>query len=270
MRLFNRKNIFLYCVLYFILTIGVSLYNLFKGVVHDPLGYYHEIYRAIFLFLVMALIDAIKNFSLKKGLINSLLEFWPLLLGLGLYALAEYKRGKLPLNLLKDYLWKFLIGLILLLLLIGILSTILKMLSSAKKIYFSITGLLYSLLLLSPAIIWLLVKGKNNTLYYLFTSRVYLIALIFFGLLIFTFLLTNTLKIRIDAVTIVFLVFYYICFTVLFFVEAKFYLVALLELCFFISTIAYSSNNRLSTSVVLSFIYYVLILLGSLMFYKPF
>lgn len=270
MRLFNRKNVFLYCVIYFLLTIAVSIYNLIRGQVYDYLGYYHEIYRAIFLFVVMAIVDFIKNFSLKKGLLHNLIDFWPLLLLLGLWLYLEYQRGGLPLEKLKQWLLYILVALLILLFITGIIASILKYFGSSKKVYFSLKGLLLILLLVLPYVVYVFIRGKSSVLYLLFKSNVYLIALVFLMMLFITFLLTYTLKLSYDLLTILFIIAYYICFIVMYFMGVNFYMVALTELCFFVSTIAYSIHNKLTSSIVLSLIYYVLILLGSILYFNPF
>ena len=109
--MFKKKNLYLFCVLYTILTIGLSVFHFINGTIYDDLGYDHELFRAIFLFILLTTFYAIRHFKFNK-LVDSLLSFWPLLLGLLLFLYLRYKAGDISFDTLKKWLLFLLIGLL--------------------------------------------------------------------------------------------------------------------------------------------------------------
>lgn len=66
-KLFSKKNLYLFFMLYTLLTIAVSVYNLFFKSSYDYLGFWHEIYRFFFLLALLFTLNIITNFNFKKG-----------------------------------------------------------------------------------------------------------------------------------------------------------------------------------------------------------
>ena len=94
----SSKVLKLYCILYTLISIAVNIYCLIIG--HDYTGLWHNIDRAIVLYLVMLLIVLLAHIKFNKKLINLLIYFLPLLLSLLAYSYLLYLRGIISEDLL--------------------------------------------------------------------------------------------------------------------------------------------------------------------------
>ena len=110
--LFTFKNLGIFSLIYTIITIIVSIVNIFRGNNYDPMGYWHEIDRALILLLLFILFFTIKYFHFSKNIANMLSQLLPLLLALLAYATLLNFRGFIPLDLFKKILFYTLLALL--------------------------------------------------------------------------------------------------------------------------------------------------------------
>lgn len=262
MKIFNRKNIFLYCLIYTILTIGVSIYNLIRGQVYDSLGYYHEIYRALILALVLMILYYLTHFSFKRDFISSLLEMWPLLLVLlALWAL-NLLDGFVDVDLLKKYLLYgllFLLGLIVLSILLKTLSkTIQALLKGSRKLMISFVGLLFVVIMLLPLVLLKAVIPFSESQIASLKGPLYIIAFIFLVLSCLCVILVTNTKNTIKPLCVTFIVVYYIIWLIVLLSEINLTALILLVISFFIPFMIYCINNAHGYSLLMLFIFEIL------------
>lgn len=273
-KIFSKRFFNLFCLIYTILTLVVSIYNLILGQNYDYLGYYHEIYRAFFVLFILLLADFISNFSLNKSLSYYLSKLLPLLLTFLAFGALLYYRGDLDIDLsdirkVLMYVVGFILALILLLALIKTLATWLNnIFKSNKKKYFSFMSLLLLALILLPIIAYHFIFINNNPLENILSSRWYAFGLIFFGLLVFCLLLSTKFKDNISFLTVFFLIIYYIFWFVIMIGRLNIYTFEIMQTMGFITILVYSIQNRFDHCIPISIIVYILIFVGALFFFK--
>lgn len=256
---FNAKILKLYCIFYTLITIAVNIYCLIIG--HDYTGLWHNIDRAIVLYLVMLLIVLIIHFRFKNKLINSLIHFLPLFISLLLYGYLLFIRGIIA----KDLLLKIALAFLILyvgLALIGSLWKAIKNTSksiinsnSRKNLSFSPSGLLMIILIILPIILWIIIKGKDNLLFDLINNNLYLIAGILFLIISLGLLLSTNKNEKFDFSVLIFIVIYYICFLLCFLDVINVFIIQIGQVAACIALIIYEIRNKayFSLSFIIAF-----------------
>lgn len=270
-RIFDRKNINLFLLLYTIITIGVSIYNLLLNNNYDYLGYWHEIYRAIFLMFIILLFDIIRNFSFKKSLWSLLEELLPLLLCLLLFGLAMYLKGDLSLDKILNYILYalgILIGLALLFALYQSLKTYLINMFKGKKKYFSFMSLLLIVLLVIPIIVYYYVNKDNNTLKYLVSFNWYIVGIVLILIVCLALLLSTRLKDEISGLNIVFILLYYFAWVFIILNRIDIYTIQIMQALGFANLLIYELTNNFKHCIPFTLISYLLMFIGCSYFFK--
>ena len=266
-KIFSKKNMYIFFLLYTLLTISVSIYNLIFNGNYDELGFWHEIYRFFFLLALLFGLNIIKNFNFKKGFKSILDNLLPLLLTLLAFAGLLYFKGDLDLDMLKRLLMYLLFAIIAFALLRSIYSTfktwIKDTLLSKRKKYFSMQSLIILLLLLLPIMIYYLVHGFDRLLVIFRTNNWYIGALILFILLVIALLISFNSKDQISLDIIICLLVYYIVWFVIGFNNLNIYTIELMQLIGFIVLFLYEKHNKLDHCVPLSLLIIVLISIGA-------
>ena len=213
-KLFRKKNILVFFLIYGILTLLVSLYHLIIGRNADPLGYWHEIYRFFFVLILLLLYDLLRNLNLKRNWKSFLEQLLPLLLALAGLGLVLYLKGDLDLSRIATILG-FLIGaLIGLFFLRAIVKSLYNWLrsifSGRKKIYFSFISLLLLVILFTPIVIYLLINRGIDLMKVFRDSVWYLASVILFLLLMIGLFLSGNQTDEFDPLTIILILLYYV------------------------------------------------------------
>lgn len=267
--MFKKKNIYLYCLIFTVITICLSIFNFVNGSAYDSLGYYHELYRAIALFIFMSFIYAIRHFNFNK-LVDSLLSFWPLLLGLLLLIYFIYKEGNLSSDVLKKWLLILLFSIIGIILLFALISTLSKYLKDSvkgkSKLYFSMYGCLMTVLSGLPLILWKIFNG-NSTLYRMFNTSYYLFSLIPLSLLVLSVLLSRKTKNVFTTLIYIILAVYYILWTIAYYSPFNIYLIQFIQIALLIAFVIYVLDNKMYTSLIYLIAFYICIFIGTLNFF---
>ena len=268
--MFKKKNLYLFCVLFTILTIGLSIFHFINGTIYDDLGYDHELFRAIFLFILLTTFYAIRHFKFNK-LVDSLLSFWPLLLGLLLFLYLRYKAGDINFDTLKKWLLYILIGLLAILLISAIIATLIKYikdnLSGKHKLYFSISGTVLLSLLVAPVLLWYLFKGEF-ILFRLMGTSWYLFGIPPLIFIVFCILLTRKFNTQIPILSYVLIFIYYCVFVIMYFSQVNIYAIEILQTIMCAAVLVYVLSNNLYNSVLFLIVLYILIFTGALIFFN--
>ena len=260
---FNVKNIRRYCIIYTLLTLAVSLYCLYIG--HDYTGLWHDIDRAVVLFIVMLGTVLIIHINFRKKLIDQLTYFLPLFISLLAYAFLLYRRGVISMNLFIKLLGGALILYIAAAVLgsawTGLRNTSKSVFSSKtlKNLRFDIWGFLLLMLIILPCIIWHFVKGEGNVLSLMINTKVYIAAIILFVIMALTLLLTLN---RDDHVTVpvwILMILYYVLFILCFSGVVNVFTVEMLQISGAAALIVYESENRRLISLVLNIVILIMI-----------
>ena len=265
----SSKVLKLYCILYTLISIAVNIYCLIIG--HDYTGLWHNIDRAIVLYLVMLLIVLLAHIKFNKKLINLLLYFLPLLLSLLAYSYLLYLRGIIS----EDLLIKLLLGTLILYAGLALISSIWKGIKNTSKslvngrsaLKFSPQGLLIVVLIVLPILLWYLINGKDNILFNLVNSYLYIVGAILFVIICIALLLSNNSKDKISIPVYVMLIVYYICFILCFFDVVNVFTVEILQICAGIALIIYELQNRSYVALILTIITLILIIYACLSFF---
>ena len=257
---FTKKNLYTFFLLYFVLTIGVSIYNLVSGNNYDYLGFWHEIYRVFFVLFVLLTLDIIRSFSFKRGLKGILDKLWPLLLCLLSFVLLLYLKGDLDTDILKKILL-YVLGLIIGIILFRWIYTTLKVwfrniFAPNKKKYFSFSSLILISLLLVPAIIYMLANkiGFNSVI----SNRWYLMSMIVFALLSFGLLLSANNDDPIPVLTIIQVLLCYISWFILGYGSAGITSVFIVQVLASISLLSYENYNKFNHCVPVTILLFIL------------
>ena len=268
---FSSKVFKLYCILYTLITIAVNIYCLIIG--YDYADLWHNIDRAIVLYLVMLFIVLLMHISFKGKLISLLGYFLPLLLSLLAYAYLLYLRGIISQGLLL----KLAIGALMLyagLAILGSIWTGLKNTSksllssrSMNKLSFEPYGLLIIALIILPMVLWHFLRGKENLLGQLAYTRFYLIAAILFLIVILGLLLTDKTNNKIPVASFIFIIVYYIFFILCFSNVINVFIVEIMQLCAGIALMIYEIRNRCYLSLFVTIIILIMIFYACLSFF---
>lgn len=271
-KLLNKKNLAIFFMLYTLLTIAVSIYNLLRGNVYDYLGFWHEIYRVFFLLICLLIFNIIKNFNFKKGLKSILDNIFPLLLALLAFIGLLYFKGDLDLDTIKKLLMYFILAVVAIALLKAMYSTlntwIKNVFLSKKKKYFSLSSLLLIFLLLLPCFIYFLVHGFNILTNLFKTNNFYLAGLIFFMLLIVALLISTKYKDSISLDVIILLLVYYISWFVIGFNNFNVFTICIMQVLGFLVLLMYEIHNNFEHCIPFSILIIILISIGSYFYFK--
>lgn len=261
MKIFTKKNFYTFCLIFTVITICLSIYNLFVGHAYDSMGYFHELYRAIILLIALMILYYLRHLPFKRSIIDSLLEMWPLLAALGLLLLLKYLDGSIGLNTIKKYLLYgllALLGLFLLAILLNTLSkTIASILKGSKKLSLSFVGLFFVLIMLLPLLLLPELKSFEEVLAS-FKGPLYIIAFVFLLLACITALLVSDYRIKIGPLSICFIVVYYVVWLIVLLSEISLTALVILLVSFFVPWLIYSISNRLHYSWLFCFVFIVL------------
>lgn len=268
---FSSKVFKLYCILYTLISIAVNIYCLIIG--HDYADLWHNIDRAIVLYLVMLFIVLLMHISFKGKLINLLGYFLPLFLSLLAYAYLLYLRGIISQSLLL----KLAIGALMLYAGLAILGSIWTGLKNTSKSLFNSKsmnnlsfepyGLLIIALIVLPMILWHFLRGKENLLGQLAYTKFYLIAAILFLIVIIGLLLTSKRNNKIPVGSFIFIIVYYICFILCFFNVVNVFIVEILQVCAGIALMIYEIRNKCYLSLFTTIIIIIMIFYACLSFF---
>lgn len=264
-KLFTKKNLYIFFLLYFLLTISVSIYNLITGREYDNLGYWHEIYRFFFILFVLLTFDIIKNFSFKRGLKSILDRLWPLLLCLLAFVLLLYIKGDLDINLLKRIIL-YSLGIILAIILFRWMYQTLKvwfkrMFAPNKKKYFSFSSLLIIVLLLIPVFIYTSINDYSFA--YIITNRFYLASIIVFILICIALILSENNNDSFSLLSIIILLLYYISWFILSYSKANITSVFIMQILACATLFAYENHNSFNHCVPFTVLLLILMSTGA-------
>ena len=269
-KIFNSKNMNLFVLLFTICTIGVSIFNLIRGVGYDYLGYWHAIYRALFLLFLIVLIDVFRSFSFKNSLWGLLSQLLPLLLIALAFAFIRYLDGSLDFNNLLRYIL-YAIGFVAAIALImalcrSIMAYITRMFKGKKK-YFSFMSLLLIVLLIIPMFIYYYFNTTGNILFNVFENRWILIGTIFLGLVFVVLLLSTKLKDTISVLNIVFLVLYYIFWLIITYIVIGVVFTQIVLGLLFVCLLIYELTNTFHHCIAFTVISYLLLFIGFIYYF---
>ena len=105
-----KQSVFLYTALYTIATIMNSILYLMKDCYEDPNGNWHEIDRAIIVFIVVLAFMLIKYLKMKNYWIKSLLVYVPTMLLVFFYVWVVGFRDTLAVSAYRDVFVNYTIG----------------------------------------------------------------------------------------------------------------------------------------------------------------
>lgn len=105
-----KQAVFLYCTLYTISTILNSVLYLFNGYYEDPNGNWHELDRAIIVFIIVFAYALIKYLKLKNYWFKALVVYVPTLLLTLLYIWLTGLREPLATSAYKDIFKNYTMG----------------------------------------------------------------------------------------------------------------------------------------------------------------
>lgn len=274
--LFTFKNLGIFSLIYTIITIIVSIVNIFRGNNYDPMGYWHEIDRALILLLLFILFFTIKYFHFSKNLANMLSQLLPLLLALLAYATLLNFRGFIPLDLFKKILFYTLLALLGFFLLKWLLNTFFNLIDtlasskSLNKIRFEILGLILVLLLVLPFVLYLFFKESPSFIKIYTDNLFYIIIFILLCILSLGIILTTKKKNKTGYAEFTMLIIYYIFFILLYFDFVNIYYVLLLQFFGLMVIVIYSLRNKYSFNVALSVLIYLIMILSALKYFTDF
>ena len=274
--LFTFKNLGIFSLIYTIITIIVSIVNIFRGNNYDPMGYWHEIDRALILLLLFILFFTIKYFHFSKNIANMLSQLLPLLLALLAYATLLNFRGFIPLDLFKKILFYTLLALLGFFLLKWLLNTFFNLIDtlasskSLNKIRFEILGLILVLLLVLPFVLYLFFKESPSFIKIYTYNLLYIIIFILLCILSLGIILTTKKKNKTGYAEFTMLIIYYIFFILLYFDFVNIYYVLLLQFFGLMVIVIYSLRNKYSFNVALSVLIYLIMILSALKYFTDF
>ena len=274
--LFTFKNLGIFSLIYTIITIIVSIVNIFRGNNYDPMGYWHEIDRALILLLLFILFFTIKYFHFSKNIANMLSQLLPLLLALLAYATLLNFRGFIPLDLFKKILFYTLLALLGFFLLKWLLNTFFNLIDtlasskSLNKIRFEILGLILVLLLVLPFVLYLFFKESPSFMKIYTYNLLYIIIFILLCILSLEIILTTKKKNKTGYAEFTMLIIYYIFFILLYFDFVNIYYVLLLQFFGLMVIVIYSLRNKYSFNVALSVLIYLIMILSALKYFTDF
>lgn len=274
--LFTFKNLGIFSLIYTIITIIVSIVNIFRGNNYDPMGYWHEIDRALILLLLFILFFTIKYFHFSKNLANMLSQLLPLLLALLAYATLLNFRGFIPLDLFKKILFYTLLALLGFFLLKWLLNTFFNLIDtlasckSLNKIRFEILGLILVLLLVLPFVLYLFFKESPSFIKIYTDNLFYIIIFVLLCILSLGIILTTKKKNKTGYAEFIMLIIYYIFFILLYFDFVNIYYVLLLQFFGLMVIVIYSLRNKYSFNVALSVLIYLIMILSALKYFTDF
>lgn len=274
--LFTFKNLGIFSLIYTIITIIVSIVNIFRGNNYDPMGYWHEIDRALILLLLFILFFTIKYFHFSKNIANMFSQLLPLLLALLAYATLLNFRGFIPLDLFKKILFYTLLALLGFFLLKWLLNTFFNLIDtlasskSLNKIRFEILGLILVLLLVLPFVLYLFFKESPSFIKIYTDNLLYIIIFILLCILSLGIILTTKKKNKTGYAEFTMLIIYYIFFILLYFDFVNIYYVLLLQFFGLMVIVIYSLRNKYSFNVALSVLIYLIMILSALKYFTDF
>lgn len=124
--------VFLYCALYTVATISNSVLYLINGHYEDPNGNWHELDRAIIVFIIVIAYTLIKHLKIKKYLLKAIVVYIPTLFLTMVYVWITGLREPLAKSAFRDIFINYTIGFVSATL-IGWISTCIRHRSSDKK-----------------------------------------------------------------------------------------------------------------------------------------
>ena len=268
---FNAKTIRRYCIIYTLLTLAVNVFCLYIG--HDYTGLWHNIDRAIVLFIVMLGTLLIVHINFRKKLIDQLLYFLPLFISLLAYAFLLYRRGIVA----RGLLIKLLIGALILYVAAAVLGSVWASLKNTSKsllssktlksLRFDVFGFILLILTLLPAIIWHFVKGEGNVLALMIKGRVYIVAIILFVIMAVAIVLTLNKDDRISVPVWILVVVYYVIFILCFSGVVNVFIVEMLQISAAAALIVYETENRRIIALILSIVILILVFYACLSYF---
>ncbi|MBR3228160.1 MAG: hypothetical protein IKF68_06400 [Erysipelotrichaceae bacterium] len=268
---FNAKVIRRYCIIYTLLTLTVNIFCIYRG--YDYTGIWHDIDRAIVLFIVMLGTLLVIHISFRKKLIDQLGYFLPLFVSLLAYAFLLYIRGviarSLFIKLLAAALILYIATAVLGSVWTSLRNTSRSMLSSKtlKNLRFDVRGFLLLLLILLPMVIWHLVKGEGNVLALMISTKVYIAAIVIFVIMAVSLILTISKDDHISVPVWVLIVVYYVLFILCFSGVVNVFTVEMLQISAAAALMVYESENRRIISLVLSIVILIMIFYACLSYF---
>ena len=264
-KIFRKKNVLLFFLIYGILTVLVSLFHLISGTQADPLGYWHEIYRFFFVLILMLLYDFIRNLSFRKNWKSFLEQLIPLLLALAGFAAVLYLKGDIDLKRIRDLLMYFISGLIGFLLLRAIFNALRdwfrNLFSGRKKIYFSFMSLLLLVILMIPPMIDLLfihsLTGTKILNYW------YIAAAVIGILLLIGLFLSQNQTDEFDPLTIILILVYYVLWFLIGYNGVSFLSILLMQLSGCGILLAYENHNEFHHCISLTMLLALLLTIAA-------
>ena len=271
-KLFSKKNLYLFFLLYTLLTLAVSIFNLAAGKERDPLGFWHEIYRFFFLLILLLLIDMIRSFSFRKGIRSILDRLWPLLLSLLAFGVLLYLKGDLDLDMLKKgllYLLALIAGLILLSAMYSTMKVWLRnMLSASKKKYFSFRSILLTVLILIPWFLYFMINTHLDLDQLLMGNAWYFASAVVFVLAAAGLLLTQNEEDMLSVLTLILLLLYYIFWFMIGYGRADMALVMIMQTAGCAAMLAYENENRFTHCIPFTILLLILLTAGAYFYFK--
>ncbi len=247
-KLFKKKNILTFFLIYGILTLLVSLYHLILGRNADPLGYWHEIYRFFFVLILLLLYDLLRNLNLRRNWKTLFEQLLPLLLALAALGLVLYLKGDLDLKQVGRILMYILAGLIGIFFLRAIVQSLVNWLKSLfsgrKKVYFSFMSLLLLIILIVPIVIYLLINADLDLIGIFRRNTWYLASLILFLLLSIGLFLSSNETDEFDPLTIIAILSYYVLWFLIGYQGPQTVRILFMQLLGCGSMLAYENRNR--------------------------
>ena len=128
-KIVNKNSCLLYCAIYTITTILNSIIYLSQGLRDDPSGNWHELDRALIIFIGILALQLYRKLEFKKKLLNIICSYIPTMLLTFLYVFLMGLRETLAQSAYKDIFVNY----TLLFVLVVSIDLIIKKVKSLKK-----------------------------------------------------------------------------------------------------------------------------------------
>lgn len=102
-----KESCIVYCIVYTITTIINSLIYLTKGIAEDPSGNWHELDRALILFIGITAIQLFRKLNFKNKILNIIFSYIPTILLILGYVYIRGLRAELAQSAYRDVFINF-------------------------------------------------------------------------------------------------------------------------------------------------------------------
>ena len=97
-----KDSLVVYCILYTVTTILNSIIYLIQGIAEDPSGNWHELDRALILFIGMVAIQLFRKLELKNKMLNIAFSYVPTMILIFGYVFVRGLRDELASSAYRD------------------------------------------------------------------------------------------------------------------------------------------------------------------------